>query len=398
MKRILVLGVGGSAGINFVRSLRLSGEQLYIVGTDINKYHLVLLQDTLDRRYVVPACTDKNYIRVINNIIKDENIEFVHAQPDIEVENLSCCRTIVGAKTFLPKHDTILACRNKFYTYVELNKASVPVPNTYLVDDVSTIPKRFNELAGDNKKVWVRAIMGAGSRASLPVYTPEQLMNWVFYWISNKKMELHQFMMSEFLPGREFAWQSLWKDGHLIIAQARERLEYLMGNLSVSGQTSSPSVARTVNDARVSDIGVRAVRAIDKKASGIFCIDMKEDSSGRPCVTEINAGRFFTTSNFFTRCGVNMPYMYLKLGFGEKVSTGQWPSKFTPIPEDKYWIRLPDALPVLVDENEISGARKPIDCAYFKELKCTYSIPFSDILPPDECVLKYKTCPVFKLR
>jgi hypothetical protein len=84
---------------------------------------------------------------------------------------------------------------------------------------------------------------------------------------------------------------------------------------------------------------------------------LKENIKGTPCVTEINAGRFFTTSNFFTECGLNMPYIYVKLAFGEKVKIPA--NKMTIIPPDKYWIRLPDALPVLVDGDAILGARKP---------------------------------------
>lgn len=60
MKRILVSGCGGPAGVNFIKSLRYAPEKFYIVGTDTNKYHIELPQ--LDERYVVPRCTDSNYI------------------------------------------------------------------------------------------------------------------------------------------------------------------------------------------------------------------------------------------------------------------------------------------------------------------------------------------------
>jgi hypothetical protein len=42
MKRMLVTGAGGPAGINFISSLRMTDEELYIVGSDINTWHLEL--------------------------------------------------------------------------------------------------------------------------------------------------------------------------------------------------------------------------------------------------------------------------------------------------------------------------------------------------------------------
>ena len=154
-------------------------------------------------------------------------------------------------------------------------------------------------------------------------------------------------MISEFLPGREFAFQSLWHDGSLVESQTRERVEYLFGSLVPSGQTSTPSVARTVQRPDVAEIATKAVRAIDPNANGVFCADLKEDASGRPRVTEINAGRFFTTSNFFATAGLNMPYDYLRLAAGHAV-----PERIEPLEEGLYWIRMVDMGYRLVREGE----------------------------------------------
>jgi carbamoyl-phosphate synthase large subunit len=40
MKRIMVTGSGGVAGVNFVRSIRVAREKIFIVGTDYYPYHL----------------------------------------------------------------------------------------------------------------------------------------------------------------------------------------------------------------------------------------------------------------------------------------------------------------------------------------------------------------------
>jgi phosphoglycolate phosphatase-like HAD superfamily hydrolase len=70
---------------------------------------------------------------------------------------------------------------------------------------------------------------------------------------------------------------------------------------------------------------------------------MKEDRDGRPRVAEINAGRFFTTSNFFAHAGLNMPDTYVRLGVGERLERPS--ARHDPRPEDLYWVRMIDMAP-----------------------------------------------------
>ena len=108
-----------------------------------------------------------------------------------------------------------------------------------------------------HERVWVRARVGAGARASLPVRTGAQAEAWIRWWIDERDMHASDFMVSEMLPGREFAYQSVWQDGELVAGQARERVEYLYGHLTPSGQTSTPAVARTVDEPAVDDLAIR---------------------------------------------------------------------------------------------------------------------------------------------
>ena len=61
MKRVLVTGVGGPAGVNFVRSLRAAPEPYFIVGADINRLHLEW--PDIDIGYVVPGNDDLVEVR-----------------------------------------------------------------------------------------------------------------------------------------------------------------------------------------------------------------------------------------------------------------------------------------------------------------------------------------------
>ena len=47
---------------------------------------------------------------------------------------------------------------------------------------------------------------------------------------------------------------------------------------------------------------------------------MKENSRGVPCVTEINPGRFLTTSLLlFAETGYHLPFDYINLALGKRV-------------------------------------------------------------------------------
>jgi len=338
MKRILITGAGGSAGANFVQSLRMAKEDFYLVGSDNNKYHLELLEG-VDKKYILPLSEDYSYIEELNKIIFLEKIDFVHSQPDIDVKIIGLNRKNVMAKTFLPANETIEVCQDKLKSNKLMEKKNIPVPLSFHLRNKNDLKKAIKILLKKTEKVWVRAITGAGAKASLPIKDLEQGHQWIKYWILMKGLKYSDFMASEFLPGKEFAFQSIWKNGKIITSQARERIEYVFGNLTPSGQSSSPSIAKTVYRDDINKIATKAIKSIDKNATGIFCVDMKENKQGIPCITEINCGRFFTTSNFFATAGSNMPYYYIKMAYGEKLPDLP---KYNAVPKDWYWIRTID--------------------------------------------------------
>jgi len=339
IKRILVSGAGGSAGNNFIKSLRMAKEKFYIVGTDSSKYYAKLSQ--ADNTFVLPSCSSFDYIDQLNAVIKLEKIEFVHPQPDTEVKVISDNRDRINAKTFLPLKETIDTAQDKFVFNKKMEAHKIPVPKTELVQDVGI---------WHGEKKWLRASFGAGSLAALPVSNTKQMEMWISHW-QDRGLNSVDFILSEFLPGKEFAFQSIWKDGQLITSAARQRIEYLFQNRMPSGQSSTPTIAKSVHNNTVNLVAYHGILALDPKATGIFCVDLKENEEGVPCITEINAGRFFTTSNFFAEAGSNMPYYYVKMAYGEEIPDLP---QFNAVPEGLYWVRGMDMEQVMVKEDELS--------------------------------------------
>lgn len=136
----------------------------------------------------------------------------------------------------------------------------------------------------------------------------------------------------------------------MVVIKTCERLSYFVVGGAPSGISSASRLSKTVDEPRVVDICVAAMRALDEAASGTFNFDLREDASGRPCITEINAGRFPAGAGIFNLTGKhNLALLYLRLGMcepvdtrGEHDSTDLW-----------YQLRDLDALPAVFRADEL---------------------------------------------
>lgn len=353
MTTVMVLGAGGSAAANVVDALLQTERGYRIVGADASpvKLHLSAAHD----RIVVPRADAAGYADALAEAVERWKCDVVHPQPDPDVRALGLHRDRIPAAIYLPAQDVLDLAADKLAFAECMRSAAVPVPEAATYESIEGTAAVTERLLASHDHVWVRARVGAGARASLPVRTGAQAEAWIRWWIDERGMRASDFMVSEMLPGREFAYQSVWQDGELVAGQARERVEYLYGHLTPSGQTSTPSVARTVSDPVVDDVAQRSIRALDPNPRGVYCVDIKESADGVAKVTEINAGRFFTTSNFFAAAGLNMPDMVVQCALGQR------PQRVgsSPLPADLYWIRMVDMGYVLVPGDELDRWPRP---------------------------------------
>ncbi len=343
MKRILVVGAGGSPSTNFVRSLRKAKEKFYIVGMDVDKYNLVRAET--DKKYISPPASDPSYIKFINLIVANERIDFIHAQNEAELKALSDNREKINAKMFLPSKKTIKICFNKFLSYQAWKKTDIKIPKTMLINNPADLKKALRKFKG---QLWLRSISGAGGKGALAIKNNEfdTAKAWIDFNDGWKK-----FTAAELLTPESITWMSIWKDGELIVAQGRKRLYWELSRVSPSGITGITGGSLTVNDKNLDELAIKTIKAIDQKPHGLYGVDLTYDNQGVINPTEINAGRFFTTHYFFTELGLNMPYIFVKLAFDEKIpKIGR---KLNPLKTGMLWIRGVDFKPILSSENVI---------------------------------------------
>ena len=347
MKRILITGAGGSPAINFARSLRLADEPYHLIGVDSNEYYLPRAET--DERYLIPRASEGDYIAVLRQIIEETGTQLLFAQPDVEIGILSERRDELPALTFWPRHQTVATCQDKYLAYEAWQAAGLPVPETRWLERPADL-KAFLEEHGE---VWIRAVKGAAGKGSFHTDSYEQGKMWIDFsggWGS--------FTAAEYLSPQSVTWQSIWKDGELVVAQGRKRLYWEFADRAPSGITGITGGAVTVADAVVDELSQRAVLAIDAEPQGIFSVDMTYDKDCEPRLTEINIARFFTTHLFFTQAGLNMPHIFVRLAFGEEPP--EFGRKLNPLPSGLAWIRGMDMEPVLTDVSAIRDAAEEL--------------------------------------
>jgi carbamoyl-phosphate synthase large subunit len=121
----------------------------------------------------------------------------------------------------------------------------------------------------------------------------------------------------------------------------------------VSGVTGITGTGVTVSDKKLDKLAIKTIMAIDDRPNGLYGVDMTYDKDGIPNPTEINIGRFFTTHQFFTEAGLNMPYIYVKAAFSERLPVIK--KKINPLPNGLAWVRGMDCEPVLIPLKNINS-------------------------------------------
>lgn len=337
-RRVLISAAGGAAGINFTRSLRCAPEPFHLIGTDANPFYLQRAET--DERVLLPRADDPDYFPLLLSVAEESGAETLYNPPDVELIVVSRERaalTDIGVRVFLPKHETVETCQDKYRSYETWRRAGLRVPETLRLNTPADLSEAF-ERFGD--RVWVRNLRGGAGKGALSAAREDFAREWV---------ESHggwgQFVASAHLRATSVTWQSIWRDGSLIVAQGRKRIYWEFADRAPSGVTGLTGTGMTISDPTVDRIAREAVLAIDPSPHGIFSVDMTYDREEVPNPTEINIGRFFTTHLFFTKAGLNMPHIFVRLALEEPLNFAA--PLLNPLPSGLIWIRGIDVEPIL---------------------------------------------------
>jgi carbamoyl-phosphate synthase large subunit len=349
MKKILIAGCGGAPSEGVVNSLIASKKQEEIIGMGSEPTDLIL--SNAHRKYLIPYADSINYQAELLKILNFEKPDLVHFQNDLEIFEASKIRESIvknGTKIFMPSHDVIDTCVNKFKTYLKWEKSGVKVPKNILLQDETDLKVAFDTLGDTNGKIWLRASsIGAGGKGALPTNDFEFAKRWI-----DRFKGWGDFVAAEMLTSDTVTWLSIWYEGELIVAQTRIRKGWTHGNRTLSGVTGVTKVGQTYSNDLVNEVALESIYAVDNKPHGIYGVDMAYDKNNYPNPTEINISRFFTTILFFTQAGLNMPEIFKDIAL-----YGEFPKLervINPLRDGLLWLRGMDTKPLLCNESYVA--------------------------------------------
>lgn len=352
MCKIIIGSAGAASAENVIRSLQKGDSSNEIIGISAAKYDLV--KSRANRKILIPYSYEKSYKDSLVNVLKNEKPDLIHFQVDAEILKVSRIREDIletGTKLYMPRKEVIENCIDKEKSYSIWQANGVKVPNTMLINNRNDLKQAFDNLGDEEGNIWLRATVGGGGRGALPTNNYEFAKIWI-----DKFDGWGNFTAAELLTPNSVTWLSIWHEGELVVAQTRRRKAWTFGNRTFSGVTGVTAIGETYSDDIVTQVAMDSIKSIDNMPHGIYGVDMTYDKNNFPNPTEINISRFFTTSYFFTKAGLNMPQIFIDIALKKEFPNLE--KKINPLPDGLLWIRSMDKGPMLTTENEITGLLK----------------------------------------
>jgi carbamoyl-phosphate synthase large subunit len=348
MSKILIAGAGGAPSEGVINSLLRCEKHEIIYGMGSEPTDLIL--SSAQKKFYIPYADSPEYAEKLELILDTVHPDLIHFQNDLEIFHASQLRTMIhskGTKTFMPSHEIIDTCVNKYKTYLKWKAAGIKVPDNIIINNEQDLREAFAQLANKEGKIWLRASsIGGGGKGALPTNDYTFAKGWIEHYKG-----WGDFVAARMLTKDTVTWLSIWHEGKLVVAQTRIRKGWTHGNRTLSGVTGVTKVGQTCSNTKVDDIAQKAIFAVAPKPHGIYGVDMAYDEQGVPNPTEINISRFFTTVLFFTEAGLNMPKIFKDIAlYGEFPKLSK---TVNPLPDGLLWLRGMDVLPQLTTESKM---------------------------------------------
>lgn len=283
MKNILIYPCGADNALEIYHSIRFS-LHFNVLGANSKDSIADLIYDTPTIR--LPNINEKTFLKVLNEIISERNIDFIFPTHDDVIFYLSSNASKINCKIIGGDYNTNLIVRNKKLTYDHFKKFSF-CPKLYnSLDEIQSFP------------VFAKPCQGHGSIGAKKINSSNDINN----------IDLNKNVITEYLPGKEYTVDCLTdKNGELIYSYAR--LRYVVRN----GVSHINKEAKDEIQKQVKKIG----EIINKNLSfnGLWFFQVKQDSNGKLKLLEI-CTRMATTMSFARFKGVNLPLLTLFSNMG----------------------------------------------------------------------------------
>lgn len=325
--KILLSGACGPVSRAIARSIRMSDhfKGACIVGTDICQNVFGQYEGLCDRLYRVPHCCHPDYAAAIIDIQTREGVDLALVVPELEV--LTWTKSDFPIPALLPPRQFADTAISKARLYAALD-------GTGLIPAYQTLSRE--QLLSESPPIeirwplWIRDCRpgSTSGRGAFLAYDAGDLRAWL-----TLNRDLSEVMISEFLPGRNFACQLLYHGGHVLKTASCERLEYFMSEAVLSGVSGYTSRGRLINDQGLAQRSKSAVEHVcsqfGETMQGLVTVDLREDAADDPKITEINL-RHVAFTSAFSLAGFNLVEAQIFATLGRPELAGSVETEFPP--------------------------------------------------------------------
>jgi hypothetical protein len=314
-----------------------------LIATDIYKNKYGVFEGLFDKCYKLPHVEDSNYKKAFMAVIHESKPDVVLIMTEKEALFWGKHGFVFPAK--LSPHSISQTAIDKAKLYRALSNTRL-VPKHLIYQQTTDSFAKVFEDDFKSEPVWIRCF-DEGSTAGKGSYLAKSVKEGLAWFKINS--DIKQFLVSEVLPGRNYACNVLFSNGILIQHAIYERLEYFMPHLAPSGITGNISLGKLITDELVLRNSILAIRGLEKicsaKANGIYTVDLKGDKKDIPCITEINL-RHTAATYAFAQGGWNMAEFQVLavLGLIKKI-----PNTLPSFPKDNAILRDIDGTPIYVE-------------------------------------------------
>jgi carbamoyl-phosphate synthase large subunit len=326
--RILITGDGHPVAKGVLESLRRSSDHdLYIVGVDVEERGNNF--DWVDKHYIVPAPSSKEFAEVILDICLRENVQLVIPWSDDEVEVIaqnSADFQDKGVAVLCGPSTSIQRTVDKGILLQELEKTAIPTPKFELANSYEEIENAALRLGYPTKPVVVKPRRSSCSKGlwildpdiDLKQFFPAQKLSLSAFTLllreaNEKGQQIPEYVVMQYLQGDDYSVDALAFSGKPLFIVPRQRLKAVEGISQISEVVCNEEVQETV---------AQIIREFSLHLNINIQLRYPYVSGGQPMIYEINP-RISGSIVANDAAGVKLLYFGILLALGQPIPKRQ---------------------------------------------------------------------------
>lgn len=246
--RILMTGAGAPGGPGILKALEMS-DYLDVHCADMNS--LASGRFLSKNFHLIPSAEDPDFISIILNLCKDNDIKLIFPLVTMELFQLSKHKDLFkneGIKVVVSDYESLSIANDKGALLKHLKKHNIRHPKFDIVEDEESLISSVMNLGYPNKTVVIKPSIGNGSRG-IRILDPNkdkyQLLfnekpNSLYSSLSEVKTaiagrKIPEIVVSEYLPGDELTIDCIVfnNETKLVLIRSRDRMS---GGISTAGR------------------------------------------------------------------------------------------------------------------------------------------------------------------